>query len=147
MVAIRAPKNCGLYLPGHVTHWIHAKKGWEDKEHAPVPCDFIDGLEDGTVLIEVAGEQLRLWHHQPDRLVEAVENCGRNVKYQDQWRLLKVHDSPGGSYVFNMAKLSHNPIPCPATPPSGSPAELLNSAGGFTIPVRDPAKWTARNGQ
>lgn len=72
MSEIRAPKTCGLYLPGHSPHWIQARKGWEDQVDVPVACRLIECRKDGMVTIEIDGNEIRLWNHQPDRLRDAA---------------------------------------------------------------------------
>jgi hypothetical protein len=66
MSEIRQPKMCGLFKSGHMPHWIQARKGWEDEVNVPVPGRLLSTSDDGTVVIEVDGEQLRLWNHQPE---------------------------------------------------------------------------------
>lgn len=139
MPVIRAPKACGLYLPGHMPHWIQARKGWEDRIDLPVPCRLIDCGADGTILIEIAGEELRLWNHQPERLLEVVDASRGAIKYQARWHLFLVESSPGGDHVFSVAKPSDVHVPCPAAPPSGSPARLLANARGFSLPASELA--------
>jgi hypothetical protein len=41
----------------------------------------------------------------------------------------------GGGWLFCVANPPDEHVPCPDTPPSGSPTELLNGAGGFSIPA------------
>jgi hypothetical protein len=101
----------------------------------PVPYRYSGYQNDGTVLIEVNGKELRLWNHSPERLAEAVAASDGIIKYQERWHLLFVNSSAGSSYVFCVAKSLHGRVPCPETPPAGRPVELLRSAGGFSIPA------------
>lgn len=139
MSVIRAPKACGLYSPGHSPHWIQARKGWEDQVHLPVPCRLIDCRSDGTVIIELEGDESRLWNHQPDRLSEVVAATHGVIKYQERWHLLLVKSSPGGHFLFSVAKAIGGHAPCPQTPLNESPIELLRGAGGFSIPMSELA--------
>jgi hypothetical protein len=140
MSEIQAPKNCGLYLPGHSPHWIQTRKGWEDKVNVPLPGRLLSTSDDGTVVIEVDGEQLRLWNHQPDRFAEAAAQTRGSITYQARWHLLFVGRSSGSRYAFCVAKPSEGHVPCPETPPTGSPVELLKRVGGFTISASELGK-------
>ena len=133
MSKIRPPKNCGSYLPGHMPHWIQARKGWEDRVNLPLPGRLVSTSDDGTVIIEVDGEQLRLWNHQPERVAEAAAQTRGTITYQSRWHLLLVERAQGSRYIFCVATPSDSHVPCPETPPTGSPVELLKSVGGFTI--------------
>jgi hypothetical protein len=42
-----------------------------------------------------------------------------------------------GRYAFCVAWSPEDHVPCPLQPPVGSPVELLESAGGFSIPVSE----------
>ena len=60
---VRDGAHCQSYLPGHHTHWIHAKHvgrtpwGWRD-----AVVGSIDGCWT-TVTYVASGRQVRLWHH------------------------------------------------------------------------------------
>ena len=134
MSTIRPPKMCGLFKPGHTPHWIQVNEAGNDSEHEPSPGLFIQSREDGTVVIEVDDQELLLWNHQPERIDEAVLALGRAISYQARWGLLWV-PSQVGRYAFCVALASRSHEPCPSRPPTGTPAELMESAGGFTIPA------------
>jgi hypothetical protein len=80
----------------------------------------------------VNDRELLLWNHQPERIDEAVLAGGRAISYQARWGLLWV-PSPGGRYAFCIALASSDHEPCPSQTSTGTPAVLLESAGGFTI--------------
>lgn len=134
MSEIRAPKACGLFLPGHSPHWIQARKGWEDQVDVPVPGRLIGCHDDRTVNIEIDGKEIRLWNHQPERLRGAAKASNGVIRYQDRWYLLLVSNSPGGSHLFCVARWSDGHTACPQNPPVGSLVELLNTVGGFSVP-------------
>ena len=136
MSEIGAPKTCGLYLQGHMPHWIQAKKGWEDEVNVPLPGRFIGFQSDGTVVIEVNDNELRLWNHSPERMANAVAASDGVIKYQERWGLLIA----GGGYLFCVARSSDDHAPCPEMPPAGSPVELLKNSGGFSILVSELVK-------
>ena len=66
-------------------------------------------------------------------MAEAAALSRGSIAYQARWHLLLVERSSGSRYAFCVAKPSESHVDCPETPPTGSPVELLKSAGGFTI--------------
>jgi hypothetical protein len=136
MSKIRAPKMCGLFKPGHVPHWIQMTRATEDRENLPNSVRLVDSQSDGTVVIEVDGQELRLWNHESERLSEAAAASGGAVEYQPRWGLLWV-PSEQGRFAFCVAEPDGDHDPCPLQPPEGSPVELLESAGGFAISTDD----------
>jgi hypothetical protein len=131
MSEIRTPKTCGIFKPGHNPHWIQIHRATQDKDNVPMPGRLIEVSDDGSVLIEVQWKVLRLWNHDVERLVEAINAADGLLTYQDHWGLLWV---PGdnGQFVFCSTQ-SKDHVSCPNEAPSGTPVELLASAGGFTI--------------
>jgi hypothetical protein len=134
MKEVRSLKRCGLFKPGHEAHWIQALRGSNDRDNPPVRSYLIEVRDDGTVVIGVEQKELRLWNHDPHRLTEAIDAGDGEISYQPRWGLLWVHGQ-GCSYLFCVAKSPENRIPCPIENPIGTPFELLNSAGGFTVAV------------
>jgi len=134
MSTIRPPTSCGLFKPGHSPHWIQVNKAVNDSEHEPSPGLFIQSRRDGTVVVEVNDQELLLWNHESERIGEAVAASGRAISYQARWGLLWVPNG-AGRYAFCVALASRSHEPCPSLPPTGTPAELMESAGGFTIPA------------
>jgi len=133
---IRQPRLCGLFKLGHNPHWIQMNLAGEDNEQRPTPGRFIESRPDGSVVIEVEMRQLLLWNHEPERMAEAVAANGGAVEYQPRWGLLWV-PSRSGRYAFCVARSPDDYLPCPAQPPVGSPMELLEGAGGFTVLARE----------
>jgi hypothetical protein len=88
MSTIRPPTMCGRFKPGHTPHWIQINKALNDSEREPSPGLFIQSRNDGTLVIEVNGQELLLWNHKPERMVEAVLAGGRSISYQPRWGLL-----------------------------------------------------------
>jgi hypothetical protein len=132
MSKIGPPKMCGLFKPGHNPHWIQMNKAVEDVENLLNLGVFVESRGDGTVVIEVDEHELLLWNHEPERLAEAAAASGGAVEYQPRWGLLWV-PSTKGRFAFCVARSSDDHVPCPLRPPVGSPVELLESAGGFTV--------------
>ena len=84
-------------------------------------------------MIEVDNHELLLWNHEPERMAEAAAASGGAVEYQARWGLLWM-PSKSGRYAFCVAEPLFDHDQCPLQPPVGSPAQLLESAGGFTEP-------------
>lgn len=138
MGTIPLPKRCGLYLPGHEVHWIQGLHSSDAGEVAPVPCRILAVSDDGTIAVNLAGERLELWTHDPGRLRALVAECGAAVTYQKRWRLLRVaHD--GGSYCIDVTPASSpERRACPTSPPRHeTPAVQLAATGGFTVRATD----------
>ena len=130
-------RHCGLYLPGHDVHWIQVFQSQRDTNNAPVAGRLAEIRDDGVVVVEVDGERLDLWNHDPERLRIVVEENGPDVSYQQKLRLLR---SPGLRHgcCFDVAlALDSHRRPCPTEPPTGSLFERLQAAGGFTVPASE----------
>jgi hypothetical protein len=107
---------------------------------------FIDVDDDGVVVVDLAGERLLLWNHDPDRLRVLVTQNGPAISYQRRWGLLRS-EHPGGSYLFCVTE-ANNPDrrPCPQDHQSGVQVdgplsvddlvEQLKTTGGFSVPAR-----------
>jgi hypothetical protein len=135
------PNRCGLYLPGHMVHWIQGLNSGKDRDHLPVPGRLISVGADGDVVVEVDGEDIPLWNHEPDRLRQLVEANHGAVSYQPTWGLLRT-PSDGGNYCFCVAPVADpNRLGCPEAPPTGDPIQRLQSAGGFTLRADELLRW------
>ena len=129
------PKRCGLYIPGHEVHAIQARLAGRDLPNA-LPAKFLGATADGDLSIEVNGELLRLWSHDPDRLQQLAFGSEGPITYQRRWGLLRVVNEMSSS-LFCVAGEGNEVQACPSTPPGGTPEELLRTAGGFLIQVDD----------
>ena len=136
MSGIRPPKMCGLFRPGHNPHWIQIGKGLKDDENLSTPARFIESRLDGSIVIEVDGQELHLWNHEPERLAEAAAANGGAIEHRPRWGLVLV-PSMSGRYVFSVTQSLFDFLPCPTPPSFGRPVNLLESAGGFTVKVDD----------
>ena len=105
---IRAPKSCDLYSAGHHPHWIQIFKGANDLEHPPQEGRLIEVSPDGIACFEVGDRVLRIWNHDPLRLIEAAAISNGRIRYQVRWRLLLA----GGNYVFCANTLPDQHVPC-----------------------------------
>jgi hypothetical protein len=74
--------SCGSYGPGHVMHWIQAKKSHEDGQPI-ISVKIVAVHDDGRVEIEGDDVQLTLWHHDPGRLRSAL---GARAQWKPKYR-------------------------------------------------------------
>ena len=116
MSEIQTPKTCGLYLPGHIPHWIQARKGWEDTVNLPLPGRLVSVSDDGAVTIEVGDRQLTLWNHRPQRVEQAAERSDGTVAYQARWHLLHLPSSGGARFLFSVATPFEEHVACRMNP-------------------------------
>ena len=90
-------RSCGSYGPGHLMHWIQAKKSHEDARPI-IKVKVVAVHEDGHVEIEGHDLKLTLWYHDPDHLRSALIFGGR-AEWKPRYHVLYVISS--GS--FNLA--------------------------------------------
>jgi hypothetical protein len=135
MSGIRAPKGCGLFKPGHDPHWIQISRAAEDGDHPPEPGRLIELGSDGTLQVECEKFMHCLWNHDIERMSEAIAGANGQLFYQRRWGLLLVRGQ-GGRYAFCVARSGEH-LSCPNEAPAGTPAELLEEAGGFTARIED----------
>jgi hypothetical protein len=132
---------CGLYLPGHDVHYIQwkvATRRLMDPDSPSAPGHLLEVWPTGVVVVEVGGVVHRLWNHEPHRLERLVADNRGVISYQPRFHLLRT-PLPEGCGLFCVAEAdaaSH--LPCPPTPARGTPAELLQQAGGFLLPRGGP---------
>jgi hypothetical protein len=106
---VLSASGCQSYLPGHHTHWIHAKHigrtpwGWRDA--------VVTGLGEGwtSVTYVESGRPVRLWHHVD--LTGEVE-VGAPVRVHERYHVL------GGPFGWlNVVVVGGlGPVPEPADP-------------------------------
>jgi hypothetical protein len=85
--ASRRVYDCGLYVPGHDVHWIQALHAGADTENPGQPGRLIDVNIDGTLVVDVAGSQRRLWNHDPSRLGRLAARNAWTIEYQPRSHL------------------------------------------------------------
>ena len=71
-------RSCGSYGPGHLMHWIQAKKSHEDAQPI-IKVKVVAVHDDGRADIESHDLKLTLWHHDPDHLRSALCFGGRQT--------------------------------------------------------------------
>jgi hypothetical protein len=101
MPEVRPRFTCGRYTPGHDVHWIQWSLSRRDALNRPSRGRFLGASHDGTLTIEVDGEVILLWNHDPDRLLDVISVNGPDISYQPRWGLLRSPHAYG--YVFCVA--------------------------------------------
>jgi hypothetical protein len=132
-------RSCGSYGPGHLMHWIQAKKSHEDGQPI-IKVKVVAVHDDGRVEIEGRDVQLTLWYHDADRLRSALCFGGR-AEWKPKYHVLYVILSG----LFNLATLN-KVEPC-KPPIRRRPTETtrqfieraMRENHGYTV----PARWLA----
>ena len=70
---------CALYKPGHRVHFIQAKLGWEGNRTEYRTGTLFSVEDDGWITVEVDGDVLRFWNHEPERARICFEQAGGHV--------------------------------------------------------------------
>ena len=134
-----APRNagpshqsaCALYTPGHRVHFIQAKLGWE-----PHPASYRSGTlvsvqDDGWITVDVDGEALRFWNHDPEWARSCFAESAGRVGLPGHCMLHAPR--PSGRYCLCVS--TDGPTPCAGPPPAGAgPLERIRTHGGFLLP-------------
>jgi hypothetical protein len=132
-------RSCWSYGPGHLTHWVQAKKSHEDAQPI-IKVKVVAVHDDGRADIEGHDLKLTLWYHDPDHLRSALCLGGR-AEWRPKYHVLYVIS--GGS--FNLATLDRVK-PC-VSPVRRRPTETvrqfieraMRENHGYTV----PARWLA----
>ncbi len=124
--------SCGSFTPGHDVHYIQALRSANDAENPPTPGKLVDISADGTLVVEIDNEQLRLWNHDPSRLERLVSANAGQIIYRPDWGLLGTA-SGDGHFLFCVALAADDRRACPTTPATGSAIDRLQQRGGFIL--------------
>jgi len=95
-----AARHCGNYSPGHMPHFIQARRArefpWVGAKVSYLGSDqFQLTLEDGQILIRR--------NHEPGRLLSYLKLYGQwNVEYQSRHYLLGIQTGPKSTAMFSM---------------------------------------------
>jgi hypothetical protein len=144
MSATDAPlRRCGLYGPGHMVHLIQAIRSLADNEHPPEDGLLLRVESDGLVVIEVDGEERRIWNHDPRRLEHIVMANGGRTLHQPRWGMLRTPNPSDGSIACFCVARADDPelVPFCEEPPSGDLLGRLATAGGFLITFDEAERW------
>ena len=136
-------RDCELYVPGHVVHWIQAIRS----ASLPHLDGHLVGVEDGlVVVIDIGGEIRRYRNHDIEHLVGLVD-IGDPVRVCESSSILR-RDQGGGASCFSIAKVVDAWRPCESEPitdvsPEGL-ARRLETHGGFAVAGSEVLKTLGR---
>ncbi len=132
---------CDLYKPGHQPHFIQAKLASEND-----PAKYRNGTlmsveDDGWITVEVDGELLRFWNHEPTRARACFKQAGGRVGLPG-YSLLHAPHKEGRRYCFSVSE--DGPTPCaPPSTAGSSPKGLYEQVmthGGFLVSGAEAAR-------
>jgi hypothetical protein len=84
-------RSCGSYGPGHLMHWIQAKKSHEEGQPI-IKVKVVAVHDDGRVEIQGDDLELMLWYHDPDHLRSAL--CfGGSAEWKRKYHVLMAGDN------------------------------------------------------
>jgi hypothetical protein len=124
---------CALYKPGHRPHFIQAKLSWQGDPAKYRSGTLVSVDDDGWITVEVDGETVRVWNHDPVRARHLIESSGGRVVLRDPQIL--ATPSANGNYLFSIADAATACMP-PSATADNSPAGLFEqvlSHGGFMV--------------
>lgn len=122
---------CGSYGPGHLVHWIQAKKSHEPDQPV-IGVKIVAVHDDGRVELE-GGANLTLWHHEAHRLRGVL---GSPAEWRPRFHVLQV-----ASGTYSLAALDRV---APCVPPiRRRPTETvrqyieraMRENHGYTVPL------------
>ncbi len=103
----RPPKVCSSFNPGHMIHWIHARKSAE--EPGPLVAVRVERVDpDGRITLTGESGEFHLFSHDPIGLADAVSD---DAHYRPRWHLLSTR---AGTFNVSVDELE----PC-REPPRG----------------------------
>jgi hypothetical protein len=83
------PRGCVLYLPGHQTHYIQARKARE-RHGRGRPCEVTALIAPDTLIVSSGKVQWRRHHHDLDNLAAALDRRRPEVRIYPATNLLMV---------------------------------------------------------
>ena len=128
-VVVSDSPACRGFFPGHMVHWVQARRSWDKELGLNLPCVVTNCDEDGWLTVRVEGEpdDQFFWNHDPEkgRALIGRTNLLINTNYSlitSVWAMSSTHLS-----------VSTDVRSCVLESPEGLPHEQMESHGGFTI--------------
>lgn len=135
------PQRCDLYLPGHVPHWIQARKGAGDR----ASYGRLVEINDGAITVAYL-DRTALYRNHDTRPLERVAPIGTKVRVSERYYLLGVDLPDHTCKVFSIALDDAQWTPCSYLPLTDvtpeALAERLETRGGFSVPGESVTGWT-----
>ncbi len=127
--------ECDLYLPGHLVHFIQAKKAWESGD--PVRWGRFERVDEGCLVVCFLDGRGRYRVHRPAE-VGRVAEAGDKVRVSERWRVASISRRFEQLLAVCIALPDDPWRPCrlaPQEPAScDGPAERIDHRGGFVAP-------------
>jgi hypothetical protein len=140
---------CDLYVPGHLVHFIQAKKAWETDD--PVRWGRFEGVEDGSIVVRfLDGGSGRYRIHRPSE-VARVAARGDKVRVSERWRFASISRRFEQLLAVCIALPDDPSLPCSVAP--GEPvsiedlADRLAERGCFLVPGRLAVQLAGRGSE
>ena len=137
----RKHAKCDLYIPGHLVHWIQAKRSGDETPRT----GKLVGVDDGIITVEYLDKIGRYRNHRAHDLAKIAEP-GTKVRVFERYGLLGVDLDNRTTKMFCIADAEKPWVPCSYQPlTSVTPealAERLNTRGGFSVPGRLLKGWS-----
>jgi hypothetical protein len=129
-----ARMRCALYTPGHQTHLIQAKLARDDDPANYRHGTLVSVRSDGWITLDVDGERLRFWNHDPQWVRRCFEESRGKVGLAGYGVL---HASYLDGRRACICVSDDGPTPCaPPSTAGSSPAGLREQVlthGGFIV--------------
>jgi hypothetical protein len=124
--------ECDLYIPGHLFHWIQARKAGEH----PHTWGVLDEVNGQVITVSFLDRVERYRNHDVEAFREVAE-VGAKVRISERYGLLGIPLENGNVSCFSIVDADEPWRPCSAAPPVGSIDDLVDrieDRGGFSIP-------------
>ena len=132
---------CDLYRPGHLAHWIQARKAYD----GPASWGKVAEVNGGWITVSCLDRTARYRTHDLANVAEIAER-GAKVRVSERYRLLNVQLSNHVSRGFCVALESDEWTTCSyellADVTPESLADRLESRGGFSVPGESVVGWS-----
>jgi len=134
--------TCALYTPGHQVHFIQARLSAEDDPVHRRMGKLLALDDNGWITVDVDGELLRFWNHDPGRARACFATSSGNVVLASRGLLHAPHE--GGRCC--MCITTDAPTPCMAAPAAGSElADQVMTHGGILVSADELRTYLSAN--
>jgi hypothetical protein len=140
---------CDLYVPGHLVHFIQAKKAWESDD--PVRWGRFEGVDDGCLVVRfLDGYAGRYRIHRPSEVVRVAAR-GEKLRVSERWRFASISRRFEQLLGVCIALPDDPSRPCSVAPDEPDSlddlADRLAERGGFLVPGRRAAQLAGRGSE
>lgn len=133
---------CDLYVPGHLVHFIQARKAWESDD--PVRWGRFEGVDDGCLVVRFLDGTGRYRIHRPSEVARVAAH-GDKVRVSERWRIASISRRFEQLSAVCIALPDDPWRPCSLAPDEPDSfedlADRLTDRGGFLVPGRLAARF------